>query len=539
MDDIKKIFDDLNPENQVSEIESYCVSCEGNGITRLLLTKIPYFKEVIIMSFECNCGFRNTEVQPGSSFADLGVNYEITIVSARDMNRRVIKSEYANINIPDLDLEIPPQTQKGKVTTIEGFIQTCKENIERSLNDGLYDNIGEESIKKLKDFLAKLQNALEQKLFPFKFHLDDPSGNSYVENPYSPNTDPYGKVTNFVRTKEMLKKMGIYLEEDVKNGDKEESKENYNNNNHVKEESKENYNNNNHVKEESKEVNRKKTKKEEKIVTNGSYTEVEQKKLLEKANKYRSNNNTVYSSKGEISAHLVDFSKSIENNQNLEQETLTFATNCYCCNYPGENKMCICTIPHFKEIIITCFKCDKCGFKTADVRGGGGFSDKAKKISFKIETVEDLNRDLFKSETAKISIPELQFETDSGSMGGLFNTVEGVICKVIDNLENIPFNRGDSLEDNSLDKFIKRMKGLVALKEKFTLVIDDPLSNSFIYSPFYPENDPKMEVIEYERSWEQNEDLGINDMRVENYEYGGGSSNGDAKNIEIQRERGG
>ncbi len=34
------------------------------GVTRMLLTIIPYFKEVILMSFKCDhCGNNNTEIQ--------------------------------------------------------------------------------------------------------------------------------------------------------------------------------------------------------------------------------------------------------------------------------------------------------------------------------------------------------------------------------------------------------------------------------------------------------------------------------------------
>ena len=33
-----------------------------------------------------------------------------------------------------------------------------------------------------------------------------------------------------------------------------------------------------------------------------------------------------------------------------------------------------------------------------------------------------------------------------------------------------------------------------------------------------PEPDPQLEEIEYERSWDQNEELGLNDMKTENYE---------------------
>jgi len=48
----------------------------------------------------------------------------------------------------------------------------------------------------------------------------------------------------------------------------------------------------------------------------------------------------------------------------------------------------------------------------------------------------------------------------------------------------------------------------------FTLIIDDPLSNSFIYSDVDPSLDPQLTIEDYERTEEQNDDLGITDMKV-------------------------
>ena len=66
--------------------------------------------------------------------------------------------------------------------------------------------------------------------------------------------------------------------------------------------------------------------------------------------------------------------------------------------------------------------------------------------------------------------------------------------------------------------FLDKLEGLKTFesdwgsKHKFTLVLDDPLSNCFIYNPSAPESDPQIEVTVYERTDEQNEDLGLNDM---------------------------
>jgi hypothetical protein len=41
-----------DPSRVVDEIESLCMNCHENGQTRLLLTRIPFFKEVILSSLE-------------------------------------------------------------------------------------------------------------------------------------------------------------------------------------------------------------------------------------------------------------------------------------------------------------------------------------------------------------------------------------------------------------------------------------------------------------------------------------------------------
>ena len=52
------------------------------------------------------------------------------------------------------------------------------------------------------------------------------------------------------------------------------------------------------------------------------------------------------------------------------------------------------------------------------------------------------------------------------------------------------------------------------------MILDDPLANSYIQSLYAPDPDPNMTVEWYERSWEQNEGLGLNDIKVEGYEAG-------------------
>ena len=201
--------------------------------------------------------------------------------------------------------------------------------------------------------------------------MNDPSGNSFIENPYAPQSDPGIKVEYYERTKEMTESMGYSYENQKEERGKKEKCE------------------------------------EEKIVE-----ENKEKKDFVAPSYYDKNKDfTVYKSNSSISNHIIDFTKSIENKEDrIKEESLAFPTNCYCCQAPGEMHTCLCTIPYLKEIIISCFKCDQCGYKTTEVKN---FRKRSKNhINSKNE--EDLNRDVFKSETSKIVIPEIGFETSDG-----------------------------------------------------------------------------------------------------------------------------
>ncbi len=91
----------------------------------------------------------------------------------------------------------------------------------------------------------------------------------------------------------------------------------------------------------------------------------------------------------------VDFSKPLPEGAPAS-EPMEFDTPCYACSAMGKNRMCICSIPHFKEIIVMCFECSSCGYRTVEVKGGGGMSEKARKLILKVKTPEDLSRDLYK-----------------------------------------------------------------------------------------------------------------------------------------------
>ena len=115
---------------------------------------------------------------------------------------------------------------------------------------------------------------------------------------------------------------------------------------------------------------------------------------------------------------------------------MNFEVPCDSCKNMGETKMCTTTIPYFKEIIVMAFTCGFCGNRSTEVKVGGEISKQGLKITLQVKTEDDLKRDLFKSDTASISIPEIEFEMGYGTLGGVYTTVEGLLEKV----KNIEIN---------------------------------------------------------------------------------------------------
>lgn len=74
------------------------------------------------------------------------------------------------------------------------------------------------------------------------------------------------------------------------------------------------------------------------------------------------------------------------------------------------------------------------------------------------------------SETAGLSIPEIELELNPGTLGGRFTTLEGILNQVYEELDEKVFARGDSVastrntkgeaiqEENAMGSFLKKLK---------------------------------------------------------------------------------
>lgn len=140
------------------------------------------------------------------------------------------------------------------------------------------------------------------------------------------------------------------------------------------------------------------------------------------------------------------------------------------------------------------------------------------KITIKNPDPLDLKRDLFKSDTCSVQIPELELELDYGTLGGVYTTVEGLIEKIHDHLdEHNPFADSDEAFGIRMKKLLGELMECRMGTREFTLIMVDPLAHSFLQNPYYPNPDTKVLVEKFERDEEQNDFLGLTDMKVENY----------------------
>lgn len=76
-----------------------CPECGASCFTKMKVTDIPHFKEVIIMATDCDkCGSRTNEVKSGGGIEPKGRKMTLKVKSKEDFSRDVLKvNKYTNI----------------------------------------------------------------------------------------------------------------------------------------------------------------------------------------------------------------------------------------------------------------------------------------------------------------------------------------------------------------------------------------------------------------------------------------------------------
>ncbi|CAI4224783.1 unnamed protein product [Auanema sp. JU1783] len=428
------IFRSLNADDYEAapmEVESMCMSCEDNGITRLMCVRIPYYKAVILMSFECpHCGYRNNEIQSGEAVQEHGTEIVLRVHEPADLRRQLVKSDVASIEIPEIELVIPPRSQPAEVTTVESILQRVQLGLAQEQDRRR--ELDPESAEKIDEFLKRLTK-LSDLTEKWTLKLHDPTGNCFIQNPDPRHVDPRCIISHYHRNLDEKKLLGLVDDDETED---------------------------------------------------------------EPAPEWKSP-------------------------EDATQEVLHFKTDCPNCGKPTEELMKPTNIPFFQMVIIMALTCEHCGHKSTEVKSAGSIKDEGCRLSVTIAEEEDLARDVLKSDTCSLSIPELDLEVGPGALCGRFTTVEGLLSATRDQLSSqSAFFMGDSAENEErkkIDIFLQQFDEVLQLKRRITVVLDDPAGNSYIQSLTAPLEDPRLKKEFYERSYEQKEELGLNDMKVENY----------------------
>lgn len=440
---------DNDEERPLQEIESLCMVCNEQGITRLMLVSIPYFKEVIVSSFRCqHCGNTNNEIQSAGTIRDFGLIYTVKVLVASDLNRQLVKSPFCTITVPEIELTIPPS--RGNLTTIEGLLSgviddlSPEQPLRRIQAPEAYEKI-QAMIDRLREVIPEekegetdaeraLRESPDRTFPPITVRLEDPSGNSFVEFVGS-MSDPKWNMREYKRSREDNVLLGLASEDGTSNAQ------------------------------------------------SGSTAEEPGEK--------------------------PDM-----------DEVFVFPGVCSSCSRPLDTKMKRVNIPYFKEIIIMSTNCEACGYRDNEVKSSGVVSSQGKRIILKVQDTDDLSRDILKSETCGLTIPDIDLVLTAGTLGGRFTTIEGVLDQVYDELSGKLFgDSGTKNKDNqAFQDFLTNLKDVKSAERPFTLILDDPLSNSYIQNLYAPDPDPNMTIEMYDRTKEQNDDLGLSDMKVEGYE---------------------
>lgn len=67
--------------------------------------------------------------------------------------------------------------------------------------------------------------------------------------------------------------------------------------------------------------------------------------------------------------------------------------------------------------------------------------------------------------------------------------------------------------------FLEKFQDVIDAKTPVTVILDDPTGNSYVQALTDDGvADPNLRIFHYHRSFEQNEELGLNDMKTEGYE---------------------
>ena len=213
----------------------------------------------------------------------------------------------------------------------------------------------------------------------------------------------------------------------------------------------------------------------------------------------------------------------------LEGQALDLPVECPGCTKPAHYLIQMINIPHFKQVYIMTTKCEVCDYSDSECKTGGEIPTNGKRTWLYVKRPADLGRDILKSRTCMLRIMECELEVMPGTMGGRFTTVEGLLTQMRDDLLGNIYGAGSTEEesDSMQAPQATRWREVFALLDKaikgemeFTILMQDPLAGSYCQTFGEPGEDEQVQEEDYERTAEEEEEIGLADMKTHLNEEG-------------------
>jgi zinc finger protein len=138
-------------------------------------------------------------------------------------------------------------------------------------------------------------------------------------------------------------------------------------------------------------------------------------------------------------------------------------------------------IPYFGNCFMFSMDCSNCGYHKADIEAEK--EQEPSKFTIEITDEKDMSIRIVKSSFATIKLPHVGDISPGASSNGYVTNVEGVLNRMMKQLETISTNEEEEEEAQRKAKnMIKKLRRVIWGQEKQKLIIEDPTGNSAIIS---------------------------------------------------------
>ena len=152
-----------------------CPVCGKRGFSIYQIVEdIPYFGEVLETFAHCKfCGYKTYDILLLGK-QRYPKKQKVIISSEKDLSKRIVKSKYCSIKIPEINLKISPgSNSEAYISNVEGLLNRTIESLKSIAS------VKPEKENDIKKEIKKLEKAKSGN-FKITILLDDPTGQSSI-----------------------------------------------------------------------------------------------------------------------------------------------------------------------------------------------------------------------------------------------------------------------------------------------------------------------------------------------------------------------